>query len=153
MGKRGPVPLSQRTLAARGSKLAGRNPDAPQGPRGRPARPAWLGRRAYRYWEWTLGKLEKLGLCSTVDGEAIARYADCLARYAAVSATLEEEGETVKNERGRLSLHPLVAVANSLLIRIQRAEAEFGLTPAARGRLVVRGEDDEPTEDNLFKTG
>ncbi len=127
MGSRGPAPKPHelRVLEGRtGSRYheKGRHPK----PRPiRPKRPAWLSPQAKKIWDLVVPELDRMGLLTILDGQALAAYCFSFREFERTARRLQEEGNVAPQ------------LVQSWLRLAKVFAAEFGCTPAARGRLTV----------------
>jgi P27 family predicted phage terminase small subunit len=86
------------------------------------------------------------------DEGAVARYCHLWVRWRSAEDFIKNHGEMnpLKDDKGRtksVQPWPQVATANKLAQQLTRLEPEFGLTPAARTRMIpkplVTGRDDQ----------
>lgn len=113
-----------------------------------PALPRGLSSAARRLWRELAPKLEKLGLLTETDGplfealcEAWARYQEARRRYRRVIRAVDPVNGMTTIRKAEVSVEKAEAALRMLA-------AEFGLTPASRGRLDVAA---EPSEDDAFE--
>ena len=119
-----------------------------------PKCPTWLHKDAKKEWKRIAPQLERLGLLTQVDMAALAGYCESWAQYKRSIEFIHKHGEVypIKDDEGRvkyLQQVPQVSIANKALQQVRAFCAEFGLTPSARGRMVVPGADDK--EDEMEK--
>lgn len=150
MGRRGPTPTPTPILKLRGSRLVARRGDEPK-PQGKPRRPKALTKAEQAIWRGVVEELNRLGLLTSLDANALERYAQMFVRYRQAHAFILQYGETypLKDADGKLRCfqqHPQVGIVNKLAVALLRLEQEFGMTPSARARLAVHGgeTDDDP---------
>src|SRR5262245_55438149 len=105
--------------------------------RGRPRCPQWLDAEAKRQWRQLVPELDRLGLLTVVDGNALAAYGQAWAELRQATETLKEEGRYTTNAAGTRISHPAVAQQRSAWKAIQMFAALFGLDPSSRSRLSV----------------
>jgi P27 family predicted phage terminase small subunit len=60
-----------------------------------------------------------------------------------LSAEYRKVGATVNTDKGNVVQHPILGAKNKASERILKFAAHFGMTPAARAKLEVRGNEDE----------
>lgn len=96
-----------------------------------------------------------MGVLSNVDGEALGRYCHLLTQWRELQSFITTNGisypvrtKIIYDEKGKqigggdvisFRLFPQVRVAKEHTRELARLEAEFGLTPAARSRIIVQG--------------
>lgn len=155
MGARGPQKTPTPILAARGSKRAKYDRrDEPTVANERIEAPQGLSDAARPYWDWAVERLYELGVLSRHATHAIARYAECMARWRRESDFLAKAGsdvQMVRDENGAVEFRafPQVKSVAVLCTELLRIEREFGFTPASRPNLVGA---DQPVEDNPLAT-
>lgn len=140
MGRRGPRPMTQQRLEARGSWRAKLIRNQPEAPPGIPSCPAWLDKDAKSAWRYIVNWLGASGLVSKADRSALARYCQTYSRWKKAELFLQKHGDIypLKDDKGQVRCFvpwPQVAMANRLGQALTRLEQEFGLTPAARMRI------------------
>jgi len=153
MGRRGPKPTPKNILAMRGSWRANLAADTLDAPNDRPRCPNWLSKEAKKQWRQLVKELEKLGLLSSVDWRAMARYCHVWADWCELEQWIAEHGRVcpVKDKDGnttRLAAWPQTKLAADRLQQLSRLEAEFGLTPSSRSRITTpkKKADEDPVE-------
>ena len=119
------------------------NPNAPvQAPDSMRA-PSWLTKKASEHFGALRVRIEALGLDSSSYTEALGLAAMTLEEIEKHTATIEEFGaysyETMSAQGGRMIRpHPAVAQRSDAIRRLQSLLAEFGLTPAAIGKVSAK---------------
>lgn len=159
--RRGPAPTPTKILEVRGSRRAGRNPSEPQPDKGRPRMPAWLKGTARREWKAIVEMLDRMGILTKVDRNALARYCRLWQRWRKAEEFIEEHGDQypMKNKKGvtiGFRLFPSARMASVLAVELRRLECEFGLTPASRTRITAEATQagqsvSEPHKSRFFK--
>lgn len=144
MGRRGPAPTPTPVLTLRGSTLATdkRRAREVKPPTGAPLCPDWLDADSKAAWAQLVPTLELMGILTTVDSNALARYCKLWARWRKMEAFIDEKGEMypLKGDDGHVKCFqqwPQVAISHKLAQQLTRLEAEFGMTPSARARIQV----------------
>jgi P27 family predicted phage terminase small subunit len=99
--------------------------------------PDFLTAEAKRIWETLVPQLAALDLISGMDEGNLAVYCESYARWQHCQAVIEREGLTYTSSHGSVIARPEVAIGNRALVAMQRLATEFGLTPNARGRMVL----------------
>lgn len=135
--------------------------------RGRPKCPDWLSEEAKRSWRRLVPELDRLGLLTIVDGNALAGYCQAWAEFRIATETLEREGRTIMSgggqtvfangktviRLGQVITHPAVAQQRSALAHLRAFEALFGLDPSSRTRLVTPDQGGDVDEFEAFARG
>lgn len=152
MGRRGPPPTPTALKVIRGNP--GRRPindREPQPPRLRPTCPEWLDREARAEWKRVVPLLDKIGLLTKVDRAALAIYCDLWSTYVSARANVEKFGQVFvqRGDDGSIEAKesPYLKIADRAAQRIRSYCQEFGLTPSARGRMQVPGEQSGGVDD------
>lgn len=151
MGARGPLPKPTALRRLEGNP--GKRPLNRREPRPRPVAPkcpAWLLPEARREWRRVRPELERLGLLTVVDGVALAGYCQSYARWREAEAAIDEHGATFTTDTGYVGVRPEVAIAQRSLQMLRAFCAEFGLTPASRGRMTLPEVADDGEWDGIL---
>ena len=152
MGTRGPPPTPSSVLKRRGSWRCNRNPSEPRPEPGRPRCPSWLGDYAKAAWRHLVPMLDRMGVLTKVDRNALARYCVLWSRWRKAEEFIRDRGDSylVKDEAGGLKAikpYPQVRMANQLAEQLLRLEQQFGMTPSARTRIEVPHQDAQDGQD------
>jgi P27 family predicted phage terminase small subunit len=143
MGRRGPAPKPTALKLLQGNP--GKRPlntREPQPNDATPRCPGWLDEEAKIAWRRIVPELKRMGLLTSIDGDALANYCDTWSRWKRSVLFLQKNGDfySIKDEEGKakyVQQWPQVAIARNLLAVLNRYQQEFGLTPASRSRLVL----------------
>jgi P27 family predicted phage terminase small subunit len=133
MRGRKPIPAAVRRLAGNRSKRA-----ITEGivvPAGQPLPPWPLTKKARREWDRLCSVLGPAGVLTTIDGDALAIWAETIARYLQASAHLVRHGSLITGPNGIPIVNPAQAIIRQSLATMQRYQTEFGATPSARMRV------------------
>ena len=146
MGRRGPVKIPTKILSMRGSPLAKRRMEEPEGEPGRPTCPAWLSKEAKRAWRELLPMIDGMGILSRTDRNALARYCQTWAKWRLAEEWMMKHGDhiAVQDSTGKvveIKEPPQVVRAIRLADQLLRLEQQFGLTPSARAGLAKEKRD------------
>ena len=105
-------------------------------------KPSGLSPAAGTVWDEIVPQLDAAGMVTPVDGRAFARYCELFPVWDELLAFLRKSGHAhpIKNSKGEIvgvrpypQLRMLLQVSEQLL----RIEQHFGMTPAARARLIA----------------
>jgi len=118
-------PTPTAILERRGSWRAKTRPKEPQPELGIPPCPKILKGYAKRTWTEMCRELDAIGILTTVDGKALARY--CRG-WAVWCAMVEDETPDLDGKRFEAEMR--------LSERLLKFEIQFGLTPASRPSVV-----------------
>lgn len=151
MGTRGPAPTPTEILKRRGSWRAGSRKGEPKPERSAPTKPRKLTKEQAAVWKQLVPELDRLGVLSRIDGNALERYCVLWVRWRRASEFIEKYGESypLKTEDGGIKCFmpfPQASVVNKLSVLLLRLEQEFGLTPASRTRIQVQVEPEPDAE-------
>ena len=109
--------------------------------------PSCIKGRELEIWNETVADLYGIGMGSRIESHALARYCEAVAQSEKCARILEIEGIVAQTERGTVR-HPATMIQNAASLRVLRFAAEFGFTPASRGRVThIKTEDDNPFAD------
>ncbi len=133
MVKRGPkaIPL--------GNTLLGIKTEMPQCPK-------HLDNTARKEWRRVAPILFEHGLLTELDTAALASYCQNYARWIDCEEIIAEEGLTFTTEKGYIGQRPEVGLANKCMTTIKDFCKEFGLTPNARGKMLLPDRPNKPEE-------
>ena len=81
MGKRGPAPTPTAVLRLRGTYRKHRSRREPTPDSTAPECPDWLDDQAKEAWAQVLPQLERMGVMTGIDGNALARYCQFWSRW------------------------------------------------------------------------
>lgn len=144
MKGRKPTPSALKLLTGN----PGRRPLPANEPRPRrliPSPPAHLSERAAVAWGSLSVRLDRLGLLTELDAEALEQLCENYAEILALRADIAENGRTtaVVTTTGdkREAARPVVAMLSDAEKRFRAMMCEFGLTPSARTRVAGAGDD------------
>ena len=142
MGQRGPAPTPTALLRARGSRL-GRERQEPTPQRGIPACPKSLKGPHRKLWTSLCQMLDEVGVLTVIDGTQLERYCHYLIDWRRCQEALDSFGgkalriAAYSGDASRQVIKGLRAERRELEAFLRHIEANFGLTPSARARLVA----------------
>lgn len=147
MGARGPAPKRRDVLALRGSWRAAKAAPELRFPLTRPpVCPAWMPAAGKAEWKRQAAALEAAGILADVDAAALALWCEAWAEFVecvgAVRGAVKEAGMTYAINQG------LIGAKAKAADRLLKLAAQFGFTPAARGRIKPTAADDDETEND-----
>lgn len=131
------------------------NEAEPKPRRERPGAPAHISDKAREAWGYVSGLLDRIGVLTEVDAIALEMLCEAYAEVLEARAALKTFGSnyytTVGKDGGLMyRAHPAVAVLQDADRRIKSWAAEFGMTPSARTRVKVDGEQEADSADRFF---
>lgn len=147
MAGRRPKPTRIKKLAGNPGKrkLNDREPV----PVGVAACPSHLDAAARREWKRVAPALAEMGVLSSVDQAALAAYCANYSLWVQAAKRLKKsKALTVQTGNGGSIANPLIRIQAQALDQMRKFMIEFGMTPAARSRIV--GANTDPHEDNPF---
>lgn len=102
--------------------------------------PSWLKGRAKAMWLKMSTQLFHIGILTSIDENALARYCRLWARWRDCEDFITKNGESfpILGRNGKATsyrLYPESRVASSLFSELRKLETEFGLTPSSRSRV------------------
>jgi len=151
MGARGPKPTPTAILKARGSWRADANKNEPKPAKAMPDCPKWLDAEGRELWKNACELLSQMDVLTKVDGFALGRYCDAYVRWRKAAAFLQKYGDAypLKDEQGNLRYmqpFPQVSIYANLSSLLSALEAQFGMTPSSRTRIVTTAGKPDETE-------
>ena len=135
MGRK-PKPTAIKILEGNPGKRA-LNLNEPQPPKKAPSCPAWLNLEARREWRRLAPTMEMLGILTEVDRAAFAAYCQAYARWREAEEKIKATNLIFKTPSGYPQQSPYVGIAQQSMKIMKDFASEFGLTPAARSRIVA----------------
>jgi P27 family predicted phage terminase small subunit len=127
------------------------NRDEPQ-VSGVPECPKGLNKAARAEWDRVVPELARIGVLGRIDSSGIAAYCQAYSRWLQAEKEIDTHGITFQthytdNEGnvlpGDIKKNPAVTVANDAMKLMRAFASEYGLTPASRGRIHAKPEDEE----------
>jgi P27 family predicted phage terminase small subunit len=150
MGYRGPIPKPSAIARAEGNPGKRRLNDSEPQPRTTvPRCPDHLDERAKKEWKRLVPMLRRMRVLTEADWMALANLCQTWSTLIKAQEKLTEMGILYKSPSGYIMQSPLLAIVNSCIDTITKLSREFGLTPAARSRIVTQPEPDY--EDELMR--
>jgi len=152
---RKPKPTAIKVLEGNPGKRS-LNTQEPKPGKKAPRCPPWLEEEAKKEWRRMAKQMEQLGILTEIDMAAFAGYCQAYARWKEAEEFITQHGTIVKTPSGYWQQVPQVSIAQTYLKIMNKFCEQFGLTPAARSRIVAdTGEDKEndAMELLLYKGG
>jgi len=151
MGYRGPIPKPTAIEIAEGRP--GKRPLNPDEPRPRPVTPRCpehLDERGRKEWRRLTPILHRMKVLTEADGIALGNLCQMYSTMVKAQEKLNKTGILYKSPSGYIMQSPLLSVVNQCVDTITRLAREFGLTPAARSRIIASAPGDDG-EDELLR--
>ena len=111
-----------------------------------PKCPAHLDEHAKREWKRIIPILRRMKVLAEADWMALANLCQTWSTLVKAQEKLTEMGILYKSPSGYVMQSPLLAIVNQCVDTITKLSREFGLTPAARSRIIAQSEP-EPVDD------
>lgn len=135
---RGRKPTPTRLKLLKGNPGQRRlNAREPSVPAAIPEAPEWLEGISREKWDELTEKLAGAQILTELDADVLALYCETWAEYRAATDEIRSGGRVVKAPSGYPMTSPYVTIRNKALIQLRTLEAELGLTPSARSRLIA----------------
>lgn len=165
MAGRKPTPTALKVARGNPGKRA-LNQVEPKPQKMQPKMPAHLTPAAKAQWRRVLRILSPMRILTEVEADLLAIYADAYARWVeehravygprvddkgqplldSEGLPLQPEGTIVLSAKGNLMRNPRLKIIEDTLTRMQRCQAELGMTPSARTRLVAPSGELQPMQ-------
>ncbi len=116
-----------------------------------PRCPAMLKGEARKEWDRMMALLYDLGLVANLDRSTLAQHCKAWARWVEAEANVDAQGTIVKSPNGYPIQNPYLSVSNQAAKQMQSLLSEFGLSPAARHRLLGAPKTDEAPKTTGFE--
>jgi P27 family predicted phage terminase small subunit len=120
-----------------------------------PPMPAWLDKEGKAAWKHLEPILSRMRVLTEADGLALAMLCETWSRYRRATEMLAKDGDTYEvfgkdGQVVQINRSPYSSMQLELAMHVRRMLQEFGLTPAARSRIVSLPETKNGKTD-LFK--
>ena len=148
MGKRGPKPRPNHLKMVEGTNRADRGAESPPEPTGLPAKPQFADELASAKWDEVFPVLERMGILTEADGQALARLCEWSAVYERACSALASYGAdlTFMTESGYEAQRAEFGIMAKAWDKLGGLYTRFGLDPSSRSGVsrVDRGEEASP---------
>lgn len=152
MAGRRPTPTALKLVTGNPGKRA-LNKKEPKPAAKAPPCPAHLDDDAKSVWKRLCTLLKKMGVLTEADGLALERLCDCYSDILRCRELIERDGRTYttidQNSNTLIKNNPAVNQLRAADAQFKSYLVEFGLTPAARSKVIVDPPDDDKKEDPL----
>ena len=113
-----------------------------------PTCPKWLDDEAKKEWKRLAPQMEQLGILTEADRTAFASYCQAYSRWKEAEEFMTRSGTTIfKTPSGYWQQLPQVSIAQTYLKIMNRIAEQFGLTPAARSRIIAGDKNNAPVDE------
>ena len=143
---RKPTPTAIKELEGNPGKRP-LNKNEPKPTKKAPPCPKWLEPEAKKEWRRLAKKMEQLGVLTEVDMAAFAGYCQAYARWKEAEEFITQHGSILRTKSGYVQPVPQVSIAQTYLKIMNRFAEQFGLTPAARSRIIAEDSTSGPSEE------
>lgn len=104
-------------------------------------------------WDDTMRELIAMDLAHAADRDSLICYCEAVVTHRRASATLAKSPLLITGQKGNLVRNPMLQIQRDAATTIRNFAAEFGLTPASRTRIEVKGGDDGAQDNPFAGTG
>ena len=111
-----------------------------------PRCPDHLDERARKEWRRLVPVLRRMRVLTEADQMALANLCQTYSTMVKAQQKLTELGILYKSPSGYVMQSPLLGVVNQCIETITKLSREFGLTPAARSRIIAQSDPDDIDE-------
>ena len=143
---RKPTPTAIKMLEGNPGKRP-MNESEPKPLKKAPSCPKWLEPEAKREWRRLAKQMESIGILTDVDMAAFAGYCQAYARWKEAEEFITQHGTIVRTPSGYWQQVPQVSIAQTYLTVMSKFAEQFGLTPAARSRIVADNSVNNPSDE------
>ena len=144
---RKPTPTALKVLEGNPGKRK-LNEAEPKPKKKAPACPKWLEPEAKKEWRRLAKKMETLGVLTKVDMAAFAGYCQAYARWKQAEERITDRGLVIRTPSGYPQQVPYISIAQQYLRLMNQFTEQFGLTQAARSRIIAGStENGAPADD------
>ena len=144
---RGPVPISARVAALRGTPGKRRQPTRAELRALAPTMPRWLTKEAKEEWKRVIEELVPLGLITRAHRQVLARYCMWWSRWVDLNRLIEREYLKPGRHKPDRIRNPLFIMLRQADDQLNALQAQLGVTPVARLRLNLDPDDTKDGED------
>ncbi len=123
------------------------NEHEPQPQRKAPPCPKWLEAEAKKEWRRLAKTLEAMGVLTDADMAAFAGYCQAYARWKEAEERITDRGLVIRTPSGYPQQVPYISIAQQYLKLMQQFAEQFGLTPAARSRIIAGNGEGKAVDD------
>ena len=136
---RKPTPTAIKVLEGNpGKRELNRNEPRPD--KKAPPCPKWLVPEAKKEWRRLAKTMEAMGVLTEVDMAAFAGYCQAYARWKEAEERITDRGLVIRTPSGYPQQVPYISIAQQYLRLMNQFAEQFGLTPAARSRIIAGNE-------------
>ena len=114
-----------------------------------PACPKWLDTEAKKEWRRLAKTMEAMGVLTEVDMAAFAGYCQAYARWKQAEERITDRGLVMRTPSGYAQQVPYISIAQQYLRLMNQFAEQFGLTPAARSRIIAGSENGGRGSDEM----
>ncbi len=133
---RKPTPTAIKELEGNPGKRP-LNENEPRPVRKAPSCPKWLEPEAKKEWRRLAKEMEAIGILTDVDMAAFAGYCQAYARWKQAEERITDRGLVMRTPSGYAQQVPYISIAQQYLRLMNQFAEQFGLTPAARSRIIA----------------
>ena len=123
------------------------NEHEPQPLKKAPPCPKWLEAEAKKEWRRLAKTLEAMGVLTDADMAAFAGYCQAYARRKEAEERITDRGLVIRTPSGYPQQVPYISIAQQYLKLMQQFAEQFGLTPAARSRIIAGNGEGKAVDD------
>lgn len=116
-------------------------------PEGMPTCPSFLDYEGKREWKRITVILHNLGVIGETDRAILTGYCKLWSDFKRYINMNKEKSPIIKTDKGNIVQNPLENLIHKTAERLLRYEAELGITPSSRNRVVI--DKDEKNEDPM----
>ena len=123
------------------------NENEPKPVKKAPPCPKWLEPEAKKEWRRLAKALEAMGVLTEADMAAFAGYCQSYARWKEAEERITDRGLVIRTPSGYPQQVPYISIAQQYLKLMQQFAEQFGLTPAARSRIIAGNGEGKAVDD------
>ena len=143
---RKPIPTEIKILEGNPGKRP-LNTHEPKPLKKAPPCPKWLEAEAKKEWRRLAKALEAMGVLTEADMAAFAGYCQSYARWKEAEGRITDRGLVIRTPSGYPQQVPYISIAQQYLKLMQQFAEQFGLTPAARSRIIAANGENAAADD------
>lgn len=155
MKGRKPLPTKVHELNGNPSKLRLDKRNEPQPQARELSCPAWLDKEAKKVWQRNEPELTRLRVLTILDQDAFTAYCQAFSRWKRAEKAIQDSFSyefSDKNFKTKRTTKPEVQIARDAWNQVKAMEAEFGMTPSSRSRIMAEPAKVKDPIDELLET-
>jgi P27 family predicted phage terminase small subunit len=106
--------------------------------------PEGLSPKAAEHWPKIAAQLERVGVLTQMDAQALALYCEAFSNWRTATDALAKSGMVVRAPSGYPMPNPYLAIQHRASEQLRKLLIEFGMTPSSRSKVSATGDGAKP---------